>query len=114
MLSWIDRRELVRLADHVAVEPLEPQPGGPLVERPGEAAFPGHVFVALAEHRRAVAVVLQDLGERRNAVGKDGGLTRKAGGHLRDGSHVGAVAIAARQQRHAASPSRSGSTWKLL
>ena len=96
------RRELVRFADHVAIELLEPEARGPLVERPREAAFPRHIFVRLAEHRRAVAVEPQDLGEGRHAVRQDGSLTRKARRHFRDRAHVRAVRIAAGEQCHAA------------
>ena len=96
------RRELVGFADHVAIELLEPEARGPLVERPREAAFPRHIFVRLAEHRRAVAVESQDLGEGRHAVRQDGRLPRKARRHFRDGAHVRAMRIAAREQRHAA------------
>ena len=96
------RRELVGFADHVAIELLEPEAGGPLVERPREAAFPRHILVRLAEHRRAVAVEPQDLGEGRHAVRQDGRLPRKARRHFRDGAHVRAMRIAAREQRHAA------------
>jgi hypothetical protein len=58
--------------------------------------------VALAEHGRAVAIQLQDLGQRRFAVGAFRGLTWKRGCDLRDGPHVDAVRIASAEQRRAA------------
>jgi hypothetical protein len=93
------RRVLVRLADHVAVELLEAQPGRPLVERPREAALPRHVLVGLSEHRRAVAVEAQDLRQRRDVVRQDRRLPREARSHLRDGPHVRAMGITPREQR---------------
>ena len=57
-------RPLVGLAAHEAVEVLEAHADRPLVERPGHAVLIGRRVVILAEPRRGVAVVLEDLADR--------------------------------------------------
>jgi hypothetical protein len=48
-------------------------------------------FMVLVEHSGAATVQLQDLGQRRYAVGTFRGLARKCCGCFSDGTHVGAV-----------------------
>ena len=62
-LSMEGRREEVGLATQAAVEPFKSGAGRPWFERTGEAHFPRCEFVALAEHRSAVTIQLQDLGQ---------------------------------------------------
>jgi hypothetical protein len=85
-----DRRKEVSLAAQASVESFKPGTRGPLIERTGEAGFSGREFVALAEHRGAIAIQLHHLGQRRFAIGTLGGLTRKRGGELGNGPHVDA------------------------
>ena len=62
------RRPLVGLAADEAVELVEAGVRRPAVERAGDADLPRRGLVVLAEGRRAVAVLAQDLGQRRDAL----------------------------------------------
>ena len=92
---------LVRLAADEAVEVLEARAGRPAVERSHRARLPHGDLVALAELRGRVAVLLQDLGERRLVEGADAVVAGRGGRHLGDGPHADRVVVAAGQQRGA-------------
>ena len=96
----VERRLPLRcLAAQEPVEALETQPGGPAVERACGARLPHGRDVRLAEHRRAVAVEAQDLGDGGRAARDDPVVAREAVGDLGDPAHVGAVVVAAGQER---------------
>ena len=62
------RRPLVRLAADEAVELVEARAGRPAVVRAGDGHFPRRRLVILAEGGGAVAVLAEDLGQRRDAL----------------------------------------------
>ena len=108
-LVGLDRRRalvergipLVGLAAEEAVEVLEAHPGRPLAVRAHRARLPDRDLVALAELRRAVAVELEDLGQRRGRVRPDRVVARRGGGELGDVAHADRVVVAAGEQRRA-------------
>ena len=81
------------------VEVLEAQAPGPLVEGPARALHPLRNQVVLAEPRRVVAVVDENVADGADALGDDRGVARIARGELRDVGHAARVVIAAGQQR---------------
>ena len=102
------RVPLVGLGADEAVEVLEAAAGRPLVERAHRARLPDRHLVALPELGGAVAVQLQDLGERRRSVGPDRVVARGGGGDLGDAAHPDRVVVAARQQRLAGRRAQGG------
>ena len=94
------RGPLVGLAVEEAVVALEPETGRPGVERAvGPLVAGGEV--PLADGRRRVAPIEQNLGE---CAGRSGDLPRVAGvvdGHVGQHPHADAMVVAAREQRGA-------------
>ncbi len=100
--ALVERRvALVRLAAEEAVEVLEAHAGRPLPVRPHRARLPHRHLVALAELRGAVAVELQDLGQRGGGVRPDRVVARRRRRQLGDVAHPDRVVVAAGQQRRA-------------
>ena len=94
---------LVRLPLVEAVEVVEALAGRPEVERAGGADLGLGRVVRLAEHRRGVAVVAEDLRDQRRALGDDPGVPGVAGAHLDDDAGADAVVVASGEQRRARS-----------
>ena len=92
---------LVRVAAHEAVEVLEAHPGGPLVEGADGRGLEGRRVVVLAEPGGPVAVVLQDLAERRLVPGDEAVVARESGGLLGDDAEPGRVVVAPGDERRA-------------
>src|SRR5215813_10193732 len=78
------RLPLVGVAADKAVEVVEAHAGRPLVERAGRARLKFRRVVFLAEPGGPVAVVLQDLTDRRLVPGHDAVVAGKAGRLLGD------------------------------
>src|SRR4029453_16678840 len=76
---------LVRLAAEEAIEVVEAHVARPLPVRSHRARLPGRYLVTLAEMRRAVAMQIQNLGERRSGVRPDRVVARRRGGELGNG-----------------------------
>ena len=91
----------VGLALKESIELVETGVRRPTVHRPGDTQFPGRQLVALAEHRGAVAVEPQDLGQRCDGLRTRAVHARERGAHLGHAAHVRAVRVAAGEQRHA-------------
>ena len=88
------RRVLVGLAAEEAVEVLEsPAAAGPVVEGPHRTGLPDRHLVALAELRRAVAVELEGLRQRRAVVGPQRVVAGRRGRDLGDPTHAHAVVV---------------------
>ena len=96
----VDRRGvLVGLAADEAVEVLEARAGRPVVERAHRAGLPDRDLMALAELGGAVAVELEDFGERRGGVRAGPSCSpARTGRDLRDPAHADAVVVAAVEQ----------------
>jgi hypothetical protein len=92
------RRPLIGLATHEAVELVETRACGPAAGRAGDADLPGGGFVVFAELRGAVAVQTQCLGQRGHALRLLACVARVGGGDLGDAAHVVHVVVAAAQQ----------------
>jgi hypothetical protein len=107
--GWRDRvvvahqigMELVGLALHEAVEPVEPAAQRPLVERSRRRALLHRREVPFAGAQRGVPLGLQDLGHRGGMVRDVAELMREAGAEVRDGAHPDGVLRATGQQRRA-------------
>ena len=95
------RRPLIGLAADEAVELVEAGMRGPAIERSGHADFPRRRLVILAEGGRAVAVLAQDLGQRRDALRPRPGVARERGRHFHDRARVVRMVVAAGQEGHA-------------
>src|SRR5262249_9676488 len=87
------------LAPQEAPEVVEAEPVGPAVEGTGGTLLIVRGQVPLAEGGRAVAVVAQDLGERRRAARPQRVVARVAAVRLGDRAEADAVVIAAGAQR---------------
>jgi len=92
------RRPLVRLAADEAVEFVEPAAGRPAVGGTGGTDLPGRRLVAFAECRRAVPIVAEHRGQRRDAGGALAGGAGKGGGHFHHQGGVAGVVIAPGEQ----------------
>ena len=95
------RRPLVGLAADEAVELVEAGAGGPAVVGTGDRHLPRRRLVVLAEGGGAVAVLAQDLGERRDARRTHAGVAREGGGQLHDRARVVGVVVVPGEQRGA-------------
>ena len=95
------RRPLVGLAADEAVELVESGARRPAIERSGHAHFPRRGLVILSERGRAVAVLAQNLGQRRDAERPRAGVARERRGDFHDRARVVRMVVAAGQQRHA-------------
>ena len=91
------RLPLVVLTGKDAVEIVESQPGGPVVERSRRAGLPDGGIVPLAERRGVVTIVAQHLGDRSSAFWPNGVVARIAGGGIHDRSESDLVIVSARQ-----------------
>src|SRR5262245_35375443 len=92
------RVPLVRVAAKEAVEVLEAQAPGPLVEGPRRALHPLRHQVVLAEPRRVVAVVHERVANGSCSLGNDRGVARIPRGELRYVAHADAVVVAAGEE----------------
>ena len=90
---------LVRLALIEAVEIVEPEAGGPAVERAGGTDVGLRRVVPLAEHGRGVAAVAEHLRYERGAARQDSGVAGEPRAHLDDHPRADRVVIAAGEQR---------------
>ena len=90
---------LVGLALVEAIEIVEPEAGGPAVERPGGGDVGLGRVVPLAEDPGGVAVVPQDLRDERGALWDHAGVAGIAGAHLDDDAGRGGVVIPAGEER---------------
>ena len=81
--------ELVGLPVEEAVVPVEPALQGPLVVGAGGRRALHGGEVPLADRERRVALVAQDLGDRRRVVRDVTGHVGEAGDEVRDRSHAG-------------------------
>ena len=95
------RLPLVGVAADEAVEVVEAHAGRPLVERPGLARLELRRVVVLAEPGRPVAVVLEDLADRRLVPGHDAVVAGIAGRLLGDDAEAHRVMVAPGDQRRA-------------
>ena len=95
------RRPLIGLAADEAVELVESGTRRPAIERSGHAHFPRRRLVILAESGGAVAVLAQDLGQRRDALRPCSGVARECRRDFHDRARVVRVVVAAGQQGHA-------------
>ena len=101
-------RPLVGLAAHESVEIFEAHAGRPLVEWPRHAVLIGGRVMVLAEPRRGVAILLEDLADG-GALGADDGIVaREAGGHFADDAEADRVVVAAGDQRRARGRAKRG------
>src|SRR5690606_22827457 len=82
-----------------AVEVLEPEPGGPVVVRTGGGRLVRGRVVPLAERARRVAVVAQDLRQRRSLARDEAGVAVPVVSELGDLAGPDAVLVASGQQR---------------
>ena len=107
VLKWIDIRRvtgevrrlpLVGVATHEPIEVFEAHAGGPLVEGADRGRLKRRRVVVLAEPRRTVAVVLQDLANRRLVLGDEAVVARVAGCLLGDDTEADRVMVAAGNQ----------------
>ena len=105
---WIHRsrvaeqvgRPLVGLATQEAIEILKAHADRPLVERARSGAVgEARRVVVFAEPRRSVAVLFQDLGDRRVIQADDGVIAGVAGGQFADDAEADRVVVAAGDQR---------------
>src|SRR5580658_2398589 len=87
------RMPLTVRASHESVVILEPQAGGPVIERTRRIGLPNRRVMPLAESRGAVAVLLQHLGYGDRALGPDGVVTGEAGCALHDGAKTDFVIV---------------------
>src|SRR5262249_12990438 len=97
------RVKLVRVAAKKPVEVVEAQPAGPLVVGPAGTLHPLRNQVVLAEPRRVVTVVDENVPDGADTLGDERGIARITRGELRDAGHATGVVVAAGQQ---CSPSR--------
>ncbi len=88
------RLPLVGVAADEAVEVLEAQAGGPLVERPDLTGRESGCVVVLAEPRRRVAVVEQNAADGRLVLVDDAVVAGVSGGLFRDHTKAGRVVVA--------------------
>ncbi len=96
------RLPLVGFATHEAVEVLETHTRGPLLERTGgTAVLEARRVVVLAEPRRGIAVVLEDLADGGVLQANDRVVTRIAGGEFADDTRTHGVVVAARDEGRA-------------
>ena len=79
-----ERRPLIGLAAHEAVEVVEAHAERPLIEWPGLAVLERRRVVVLAEPRGGVAVLLEDCADRGVLDADDAVVAGKAGGLLGD------------------------------
>ena len=84
-----------------AVEIFETQARGPAIERSGAAHFPFRGDMPLADHRRIIAVFLQDLGHGAGAFGDQAVIAVIACRPVGDIAHADRLRIAPGQQRGA-------------
>ena len=104
---WLHRRRalierripLIGLATEEAVEVVEPHPGRPLPIRAHRARLPHRHLVALAELRRAVAIEVEDLRQRRGRVRPHRVVAGRGRRELGDVPHPHGVVVAAGEQR---------------
>ena len=97
----VRRLPLAGVPAHEAVEVLEAHAGRPLVERADRTRLERRRVVVLAEPRRAIAVVLQDLADRRLVPGDEAVVARIAGRLLGHHAESDRVVVAAGDQRRA-------------
>ena len=102
------RLVLRRLAGEEAVEVFEAVAGRPILERAGGGGLIGGRVVPLAEGRRGVAVVLQDLGDRRARLRDDARIAVPVVGQLRDLPVADAMMVAPREQGRAGRGAHGG------
>jgi hypothetical protein len=91
----VRRLPLVGVTAHESVEILEAHADWPLVEGAVLACLKGRRVVVLAEPGGAVAVVLQNLADRRLVLLDEAVLSREAGSLLRDHAEPHRVVVAA-------------------
>ena len=89
--------ELGRLGSREPVEAVEPEAGGPPVERAGRSQLPDRGEVPLAEHRGGVPVLTEDLSHRGRLLGDDRVVGGKTVGRLGDPTHVDGVVVPTRE-----------------
>ena len=109
VLALHDPDELLVLGDHRVVlaglrsqeTPVIVKPPGvrPVAERAGRSLLPLRRQVPLADPRRGVAILLQDLRERRRVPRQHRGIPREGARELRDAAHTDRMMVTARQQR---------------
>ena len=90
---------LTGLAAEEAPEVVEPEPGRPAVERPGEALLVVRRQMPLPERSGQVAVLLEDARERRAVVRDRRVVARERAGELADHAEADPVVVAPCQQR---------------
>ncbi len=95
------RCPLVRLAADESIKLVEARPRRPAIVRPGHRHFPRRRLVIFAERGRAVAVLAENLGERRDRSRTHAGVAGKRRGQLHDRAGVVGVVIVPGQQRDA-------------
>ena len=95
------RRPLVGLAAHEPVEVIEAHSARPLIEGAGETLLGARRVVVLAEPRRGIAVLPQDLADGGVVPPDDGVVARESGGLLGDHAEADRVMIAPGDQRRA-------------
>ena len=99
MIAEQVRLPLVGLAAHEPVEVIEAHPRGPLVEGAGRAVLKAGRVVVLAEPRRGIAILFEDLADRGVLRTDDGIVARVARGQLGDHAEAHRVMVAAGDQR---------------
>ena len=109
VLALLNADELLVLGDHRVVLTglgskeapvvIEAPRVGPVVKRTGRALLALGRQVPLADRRRRIAVLLQDLRKRRRIPRQHRRIAREAPGELRDASHADRVMVAPREQR---------------
>ena len=95
----VGRLPLAGVPAHEAVEVFEAHADRPLVEWTRRARLKRRRVVVLAEPRRTVAVVLEDLADRGLVLGDEAVVARVAGGLLGDDAEADRVVVAAGDQR---------------
>src|SRR5207342_3745326 len=94
-----DRVPVVHVAGVEAVEVIEPQAAGPVVERPGRARLPGRRVVVLPDPGGHIPVLAQYFGDRARAAGDHAGVAVVAGRGLLNDAGRDRVVVAAGEER---------------
>src|SRR5450432_2673889 len=99
---------LVGLASHEAVEILEAQSRGPLVERTGHAVLIGRSVVVLPKPGGRITIILENIANGGVLYSDDRVVAGKAGGEFADYARPDRVMVAAGNQRRARGRAKRG------
>src|SRR4029079_8778515 len=103
-----DRLELAGIAGVEAVEIVETQSAGPMIERTDLAGFPGGRVVVLSDPRGCIAVLPEDFRDGASALRNDARVAVITGRQFRDDAVPGDMMVAPREQRGARRRAQGG------